>query len=155
VGEHDRDDVAAFLAEAWIDPQRDYFRARARKGKRRHRQFNAVVYALFGAGFVCAVLHAAIDIQPEWLHHAITFASITIPAVGAAVGGYAALREYPRHAVRFERMDAVLDEAHRTLGAAGTMHEIRTWAGEVDRLLRQEQGDWFGVVSVQDLELPA
>jgi len=155
LGEDDRDDVKAFLARAWIAPQRMYFARHARNGKRHHRQFNAVVYALFGAGFACAVLHAALDIRPEWLHHAITFASITIPAVGAAVGGYAALREYPRHTRRFELMDALLEEADRTLDAARTMHDIRAWAADVDRLLRQEHGDWFGVVSAQDLELPA
>jgi hypothetical protein len=142
-----------FLRTAWVHPQYEYFRRRQRRDERRSRITTRVIYALFGMALTFAVLHALIDIEPKFLHHAVSLLSIVIPAIGAAVAGYAAQREYQRHAQRFERMVRVLAVAETKLGQASTLDDVRVLTSDIDRLLRQERGDWFGVVSLQDLEL--
>ena len=109
--------------------------------------------ALFGITLVCAVLHAAY-LGPR-LHVAaeLVVLSISIPAIGAAVHGIETQREYRRHAQRCKRMVTQLEQLQYQMNEAHTLPHIRQIAAYVERSMREESNDWFGVMSFHDIEL--
>ena len=154
VGETDVGPAQRLLAVAWIGDQQRYFERTALHHRRRNDQLRIAVYVLFTVGLAVAVLHAAVDITST-SEHVVGWIGITAPAWAAAVGGHLAQREHSRHAERYQRTSEVFDEMRRRMLSARDVHEVRQIARAVDRVARHECGDWFGLVRLQDLELPA
>ncbi len=144
-----------FLADAWIEGQREYFDQAAKLAFARHRISGRVVEGLFGVSVVVALIHVTLGGPENWFHHLLSLLSIGIPACAAALAGYTAQREYLHHARRYARMAEFLAEARDQMLAGANRARVRTIAATVDRLLREERGDWFGTVGQHDLELPA
>ena len=147
--------LRGFLADAWIEAQREYFEQAAKVAFTRHRISARVVEGLFGVSVVVALIHVTLGGPENWFHHLLSLLSIGIPACAAALAGYTAQREYQHHARRYARMTEFLAEARDQMLAGANRNRVRTIAATVDRLLREERGDWFGTVGQHDLELPA
>lgn len=62
-------------------------------------------------------------------------------------------RQYLRHARRFARMHKLLKTLQLEMEAAVGMARIQEIAGDVERILREESNDWFGVMRLHDIEL--
>jgi hypothetical protein len=87
--------------------------------------------------------------QPLW-----AFLSIIVPAVGAALSGYAAQRDYARHAERSKLFAITLDQARKQLVKAASLRDMQQVALSVAILMRGEASDWYSIVRMQEVEPP-
>jgi hypothetical protein len=145
-----------FLADMWLGGQVTYFAGAARHHGRVHDRLTWLAYFFFGISAAAAVLHSLNVAHGR----AGTFAwwgflSIVVPAAAAAVSGLTAQREYQQHAKRYERMTRQLTDLRVRMEAADDLQELQRLALETERRLREETGEWFGVVRLHALELPA
>ena len=144
-----------FLSQAWIDDQSSYFMTASERAGRNYLYCTRAVEALFALSLVIAIVHMALPGPENWGKQVVSLLAIGIPACAAALAGYGSQREYHRNAVRYGRMSDSLTEANELMLAAADHTEVREIAGTVDRMLRQERGEWFGTAALHDLEVPA
>jgi hypothetical protein len=142
------------LEEEWILDQLNYHQSTSNKYARRSRRFTVAAVGLFTLSAVAALLHSLGNeshIHPATL---LAFFSIVIPAMGAAMSGYAAQRDYARHSERSLRFAAELIEARRQLRDAKDVAGIQQVVLSISRLMRGEATDWYTVVRSQELQPP-
>jgi hypothetical protein len=144
-----------FLSRAWIDDQRSYFTTASERAERNYRFSTRAVEALFAVSLIVAILHVALPGPEDWGKQVVSLLAIGIPAGAAALVGYSSQREYHRNSLRYGRMADSLTEADELMLAAADHAKVREIAATVDRMLRQERGEWFGTVALHDLEVPA
>jgi hypothetical protein len=111
---------------------------------------------LLSATIVAATLHAAgvggHDTTGLTWPSVFILISVAVPALGGALSGIGAQREYARHAERSEHMIEYLTEARADVVAADGIDEVRESTREIAELFLAENRDWFGVLSFRDLE---
>ena len=93
------------LNEDWIGDQLDYHVNTGKKYARQSRRFTVAAIALFAVSAVAALLHS-LGVGPELVRPATPwdYLSIVVPAIGAAIIGYAAKREYESQSERKRRL---------------------------------------------------
>ena len=152
------DDVTGIrevLNSEWILDQLCYHTRTSRKYKRRGERFNDAAIVLFTLSAVAALLHSLSKGSADTpTLHTVDYLSIVIPAVGAALSGYGAQRDYARHAERSARFAVDLAEARDQLRNAQSLRDIQQVALSVRRLMRGEATDWYTAVRRQDVEPP-
>jgi SMODS and SLOG-associating 2TM effector domain 1 len=143
-----------FLAERWIAEQRRYYAAARHRFERRHRLLVAGIYGAFVTTIFAAVAHAR-ELGGHEGHEAELFSilSLTLPAVGAALSGLLAQREYQRNSDRYRWMEHALDAAEQRMRSADTTAAVRRVAAEAETTLLEENRDWVGVMRFHDFEL--
>jgi hypothetical protein len=144
------------LLREWIRDQQKYHRKICRTYGRLSRVFQFTAIGLFGLSAGAALLHslnvAGTAAHPfKWWD----FLAIAIPGIAAALGGYAAQRDYMRHAERSRLFAATLGSAAERLLAAGSLQDVQQAVLTVSRAMRSEAIDWYTVVHAQDVELPS
>ncbi len=146
-----------YLAESWIQNQENYHRNASARHARGERRFRNAIVILFVVALLAAVFHAfrhGEDIGKEkriaWF---LIQLSIVVPVVGAALHGISSQHEFKRHAQRYERMAKLLDDLHTRMCATTDKAEVQHVASDVERLIRDENSDWFGVMRFHDVEL--
>jgi len=142
-----------YLTDHWIGSQVAYHDAASADNHTRETSLRRITVGLFAVTLVSAALHAA-GLGPR-LHSTATLValSISVPAIGAAVHGVETQREYRRHAERCKRMVTQLAQLRDQMSQAQTLSEIRQIAANVERSMREESNDWFGVMRFHDIEL--
>jgi hypothetical protein len=146
--------LRGFLSHAWVDHQRRYFRDTSARDSKRYRFSTRAVVALFAASLVIAIVHVALRGPENWVKHTVSLLAISIPACAAALVGYTTQREYLRNSIRYDRMADNLDRANHVMLGAADHTQVREISATVDRMLREERGEWFSTVGLHDLELP-
>ena len=151
-------DLRQFLTEAWIEDQRNFHRSAHHKYRFRHLRLSRITEFLFGATILAAVLHALGvgehgSLGSLSLSDVLSLLAISLPALGAAVGGILAEREYMRNSGRYGEMVEHLGVAKRRMEAAEDLEAVRTAAAEAENLMLQENRDWFVVMSVHGPEV--
>jgi hypothetical protein len=149
----DVDPLRDYLSRFWVGRQMGYHdKAFAHNDRWEHRLRHATA-VLFGITLIAAVLHAA-GVGPS-LHLTtdLVVLSIAVPAIGAAIHGVGTQREYRRHAERCRRMIVQLARLEFQMSEARSLREIRQVAANVERSMREESNDWFGVMRFHDIEL--
>jgi hypothetical protein len=139
------------LDKQWIYDQLRYHENTSRKYEKKSRRFTWAAIGLFTLSAIAALLHSAGMGQP---HAFWAFLSILVPAVGAALSGYAAQRDYARHAERSKLFAVTLDQARRQLVKATSLHDMQQVALSVAILMRGEASDWYSIVRMQEIEPP-
>jgi len=143
--------LVGLLYEKWIKEQQKYHSGISRNYRRLSTRFQAAAIGLFGVSALAALLHS--------LHAPSTrsweFLAIVIPGVAAALGAYAAQRDYLRHAERSKLFASTLESAADRLLTAGSLEDVQQAALTVSRAMRSEATDWYTVVHSQDVELPS
>jgi cellulose biosynthesis protein BcsQ len=144
------------LYEGWIKPQQQYHGAISYRYRKRSEYFLWASVFLFGMSTIFALLHSlgagGTAARPfKWWD----FLAIAIPAVAGALSGYAAQRDYIRHAERSRLFAASLDLALETLLSARDLDGIQQAALAISRSMRDEATDWYSAVHSQDVELPS
>jgi hypothetical protein len=147
--------LRGFLSVAWVDDQHRYFKKSSARAWRKYRFSSRAVEALFATSIAIAIIHIALGGPEDWIKHAVSLLAVSVPACAAALVGYSTQREYLRNSLRYGQMADSLDRANDVMLSAADHAKIREIAATVDQMLRQERGEWFGVVSLHDLELPA
>jgi hypothetical protein len=83
------------------------------------------------------------------------YLSVVIPAIGAALSGYGAQREYARLAERSRLMVARLSEAKDLVMDSQRLLSLQRATRSTELLMRSETADWYEVVRLHDFEVPA
>jgi hypothetical protein len=143
------------LIDAWIDDQIEYHKKTSCRLAKRQRQLTWLAVALFGVSAVVALLHS--------MHLLVTgsepdlwgYLSVVIPAIGAALSGYGAQREYARLAERSRLMVARLSEAKDLVMDSQKLLSLQRATRSTELLMRSETADWYDVVRLHDFEVPA
>lgn len=144
-----------FLSQAWIDDQRSYFSTASKRAERNYFFSTRAVEALFVVSLAVAIVHVVLPGPEDWGKHVVSLLAVGIPACAAAMAGYSSQREYHRNSLRYGRMSDSLIDANELMLAATDHAKVREIAETVDRMLRQERGEWFGTAALHDLEVPA
>jgi DnaJ-domain-containing protein 1 len=79
--------------------------------------------------------------------------SLTLPAVGAALSGLLAQREYQRNSERYRWMEQSLEAEELRMRSAESIAAVRRLAAEAEETLLEENRDWVGVMRFHDFEL--
>jgi SMODS and SLOG-associating 2TM effector domain 1 len=150
----DVEGLREFLATRWIGEQRRYYAGASRRFERRHRLLLAGIYGAFLTTIAAAVSHA-LGVGGHEGHEAelLTTLSLTLPALGAALSGLLAQREYQRNSDRYRWMEHALEAAELRMSSADTVPAVRLVAAEAESTLLEENRDWVGVMRFHDFEL--
>jgi hypothetical protein len=156
------DALRDYLKQHWIDSQISY----QRKASRRQGKFDDWLVAGTGTLFVLTLIAAlAYSVGKSipfltFLHHipehwtnVLLVVSITVPAIGAALHGIGAQRQFRRHSERYRTMANVLEKVHADMTDATTIDQVRGVAAETEQVMREENSDWFGVMRFHDMKL--
>jgi len=147
-----------FLAEAWIDDQRAFY---ARAGKRsgtRHLWLGRTIGVLFAPMVITLVLNSAKIIQsrsydPFNWSNIVVITSTSLAALGAALTGIRAHREYQSTARRFSQLEQYLQGLKERMVKAKNLTAVRRVAAEVEQVMLEENRDWFLVMRFHGFEL--
>lgn len=147
-----------FVAAALMDDQLAYHRNAADRYHRRQTLLTQVSYVLFGTTLVAAILHA-FEVGGHgsgegltW-SSALVFLAIGLPALGGALAGLEAQRQYERGLERSRGMAHRLEEARERLAAAGDLDEVRALVQETESILLDESNDWLVTARFQGIKL--
>ena len=146
------DTLRSYLKDCWIGGQVTYHHDASAYNHTRETWLKYLTVALFTITLISAVLHA-FKLGPPGATQILIVLSISVPAIGAAVHGIETQREYRRHAERCRRMFTQLTQLQGQMNEVQTLPQIRQVAANVERSMREESNDWFGVMRFHDIEL--
>jgi hypothetical protein len=156
-------ELRQFLGQAWLGShdragesgQIGYHLSRSRRFARLHHRFSRTIQLLLGLTLAAALTHIAVGEGPDhaltWSHVSL-FCSLSLPALGAAIAGIAADREYHRHAARYARMARDLARIRSQLEGAKHAVDLRTLTDHAEQTMLEENRDWFGVLRFHGFE---
>ena len=145
-----------YLKRNWIESQVAYQTRASGRYRASDHWLTWVIRILFAVTFFAALVHSTGDYffaVPEVWKETLLVISITFPAIGAACHGYSALRQFRRHSERYRTMAGVLAQARDDMAEATEIGQIQDVARETERIMREENSDWFGVMRFHDIEL--
>jgi hypothetical protein len=146
--------LAEFLDKAWIGDQVAYHARASDQFQRRHQLFTLLIYLTFLATFGCAIADMGLGLSgTEWGKKWVVFSAISLPAFGAALGGYRELRQYALHAERSRRAMNRLESTRVGMRAEETAERAKARAAGAYAIMLEENLDWFGVLEFSDLTL--
>jgi hypothetical protein len=137
-----RRDVAS-----WIQHQIAYHRTAARHHRSWDERLTRVVWGLLALTVVCAAVHAGDDSLKFLL-----FFTITLPAIGAAVGAWLTVAQHRALRTRYERMES--DLALPLQDVLCGDRDLAAASLDAARIISHEGGDWFGTMWFLDVEHP-
>ncbi len=144
------------LMQAWIDDQARYHKKAHDRLHKRQRLLTSLAIGLFAVSAMVALFHSLSWFEPPSGRPDIWgYLSVVIPAIGAALAGYGAQREYARQAERSAMMVIRLAEARQMLEDISDLAGLRRAARSIELLMRSDTADWYDVVRLHDFELPA
>lgn len=153
MGDADLDARKRFLSTTWLEHQLAYHARTGTRYQRRDRMISRAVFWLFAATMVAALVHATTRVQGDlgaWL----TFLTIVLPAVAAAMGGVREQREYQRNSERSRDMARDLEAATRRMERAPDAAAVQAVAARTAVEVLGENRDWFGTMRFHEFELP-
>lgn len=145
--------LRTYLSNCWIGGQAKYHYAIATRSGRWEQWLRRATACLFGITLISAVLHAIGLGSKLHLAAGLVVVSLSVPAAGAALHGIGTQHEYRRHAQRGRRMVTQMTQLQYQMNEAENLAQIRQIAANVERSMREESNDWFGVMRFHDIEL--
>jgi hypothetical protein len=160
----DASDLRRLLVDSWIDEQIRYHQKVARRYRRMNNLQTVAISLIAAITITVAALHIGGAGHEQFGGELFVFLAITLPAVGAALTG---LREHGQHRLHEERSNRTVRRLTRLKGqhelavdSSDEDHEersplsiVRRLAVETQRVISEENLEWFGVIEFQDLEL--
>lgn len=143
------------LVGAWIDAQICYHKRASERLARRQRQLTWLAGILFGVSALAALFHSMNLFVARSEPDVWGYLSIVIPAIGAALSGYGAQREYARLAERSRFMVFRLKEVRELVKDSRQLPSLQRAARSAGLLMQAETADWYDVVRLHDFEIPA
>jgi hypothetical protein len=146
-----------YLNHYWIGSQISYHEKSALLQRRNDRRLIGATGLLFAITLIAAVAHM-LGIGDHGSHMSswaklLIVISVSVPAIGAAVHGIGTQRQFRRHSQRYTRMAVLLTQLREEMGQAASFERVKEVAAETERILREENSDWFGVMRFHDMEL--
>ncbi len=152
----DLPDVRHVLAEQWIRGQERYHAKASRRNQRNDRIAAVFVTCMFAATALVAGLHASgVGAGSRSADESLTLIAIVSPALAASVAALTHHFEYRRHREASESMMRRLRHAGDVVARAPSLHSLRREAEAAERLMAEENRDWFGLMRLHEVELHA
>ena len=151
--------VVAFARRRWLEPQIEYHEGKASTSLRWSRRLERCGQAAFGLAVLAATGHlwwndAGHGARVASFEGVLTFGSIVLPGVGAALGGFRAHRGYSRLARRHGAAAARLRELRDRLDDTSSAGRVASTLREAERGMLAEVGEWLQLVHPQRVEIP-
>jgi len=140
------------LVGGWLEGQIVFHERRRKEFEFWHSASEACIWVLLGIAVLAAYLHLRGAGGDEW-ENRLSFVSVAVPAIGAAVTGAVAQREYRPHAKRYEAVVSQLKSIKARAEGAGSLEALQALAGDTEQVMLTENRDWFGLVIFHDFEL--
>lgn len=152
------DAVRRFVRWHSIRDQIRYHERAARRSGRISHALERAGTAAFALAILGAGLHLALTLvghgRAAAAEGALTFAAIVLPAVGAALGGFRAHREYSRLSRRSRSMALGLRRLKRRFVAASDPDHLAALVRETERVMLSETQDWLALMEFVPVEPP-
>jgi hypothetical protein len=145
-----------YLKRHWVEGQISYQTRRSGQLRATDRWLARITKGLFAVTVIAAFVHilgSTIFTLPKGWKNVLLIISITFPATGAALHGYVAQRQFRRNSERYRTMAGVLAQVRADMSEATELKEVQEVARETERVMREENSDWFGVMRFHDIEL--
>ncbi len=154
-------ELALYIKKAWIQDQRDYHKATALRCGRKNRLLERCGLVVFILAMAAAAGHVGIGLLGEnlpafhFIEGSLTLITLTMPALGAALGGIRSHREYPRLSKRSENMRAALEDLERRFSVVETCEELEFMLRDAEELMLRECQDWLMLMRFKGVEAAA
>jgi hypothetical protein len=149
--------LRGYLSKRWIGEQISYHEEAALLQRKWDVRLLRATAVLFGVTLVAAFVHM-LGIgehgtsRSAWAVGLIVL-SLSVPAIGAAGHGISTQRQFRRHAQRYTRMVGLLTQLQEQMDQSASREQVKKIAAEAERVMREENSDWFGVMRFLDMEL--
>ncbi len=144
--------LQTFVRERWIRDQIKFHEKKARTSGRASRLLETAGILAFVLALFAVMLHlilSALDIR--WLEKTLILAAISLPAVGAAIGGIRTHREYSRLAKRSRNMAMNLKRLEERFSLASDPQTLESLLRETEHLMLTETQDWLMLMRFAEL----
>lgn len=155
VAEPETPALRTLLIDAWIDDQIGYHQKTSSRLAKRQRQLTWLAVTLFGVSALVALLHSLHLLEGRTEPDVWGYLSVVIPAIGAALSGYGAQREYARLAERSRLMVVRLSDAKNLVEDSTRLSSLQRATRSTELLMRSETADWYDLVRLHDFEVPS
>jgi hypothetical protein len=134
-----------FLKVAWIEDQAYWYKTTYTRLNNRHEKYSYLGYGLFFLTLIVGLLHYLLHFG-QFLHPLFTFFAIALPAIGAALHGIQAQRDYHRHAERYRGMVQHLEAISNQIMRTADVKALVDLLNHANEIMLREQQDWRVVV---------
>lgn len=139
------------ILEAWIADQRDHHRGKAAASHPLSEWLERLGMLVFVGALVAALAHVGLGLAATLIPHeathksevVLTLLAITLPAVGAALGGFRSHREYSRLAQRHAGMHAALAAHAEAFSRVDSPAELQKILRRTESIMLAETQDWL------------
>jgi SMODS and SLOG-associating 2TM effector domain 3 len=143
-----------FLIRAWLEDQLAYHWRTMRRNERRERRLSRTIVLLFGLTLALA-LGRALMLTDEGPQGALLLLlATTVPALGTALSGIRAQREYLQNAEKSRQMANHLKVLRRRMEVAPDLASLQTTVTTMGLLMVDENQDWYATMQPHDFEVP-
>jgi hypothetical protein len=141
------------IASDLVQDQIDYHQQRRDRWERLQRRSTWLAIVLFGASVLSSLTHS-LHVLPEDWPDVTVFVSIVVPAVAAAVSGFAAQSEFGRQAMQSAHTLRELQRLQVVLRSVQTEQDVRPLVSQLDTLMHGDAAEWYVSASLHDEKLP-
>jgi hypothetical protein len=146
-----------FVRSRWIAGQIGFHAAKAARAGRLSRLLEKAGRAVFVAAIGAAAWHLLSIILNhrgflEALEKPAVFLAVVLPAVGAALGGVRAHKEYSRLEKQSLRMEGALRDLDARFAAAADFADFGSFLREAERLMLEESQEWLTLMTFARVE---
>jgi hypothetical protein len=146
-----------YLNHHWIGEQIIYHERMRTRQRTMDVRLTRATELLFWITLVAALLHVfSVGENHSYVIHwaaLLIILSLSVPAIGEAIHGIATHQQNRRNAERNGRMVSELEKLRKDMSKASSLARIQELAAQTERVMREENSDWFGVVRFHDIEL--
>jgi hypothetical protein len=155
-----RDAISQFIRKSWVQNQIGFHEGKVEEYEKKSNWLEVGGIVTFSLALAAAATHLALffsgyGADVVTVEKILTFLAITLPAVGAAVGGIRAHREYSRLAKRSKNMVMNLKRLDDRFSELGDSRALERLLRETEELMLVETQDWLMLMSFAKVEVGA
>ncbi len=152
--------VSAYIRKALVQDQIKYHNNKAKERGRISSRLEFAGKAIFFAAFVATLLHIGISLigtegHATMMSLLLTYLSLSLPAIGAAIAGIHTHREYSRLEKRDQNMVVALTELDERFAHVTDHQVLESLLRETEELMLRETQDWLMLMKFVKLETAA
>ncbi|EHQ35467.1 hypothetical protein [Methanoplanus limicola] len=146
-----------FFLSAWVNNRLGYYKKFSADAAKKYRILAIVGEFLFILTLILAVMHA-FEVghwEPYYddrIPMSLAFLTISLPAIGSAIGAVRTQREYLRNAERYSHTVRHLSSIKNEINHASTIPELCNFLQEINELTLREQQDWRIIFRFRKIE---
>jgi hypothetical protein len=135
------------VCELWLGGQFEYYKTQGRKQHSLYENLEAVGLCVLGLTVLIAISHALGLAHEETAY--LDILALSLPAVGVAIGGILAHREYRKNARRYRLMARLLEPLKEQALKTDDLAVLQGLLREAHDYMLQEQQTWLLTVGVE------